>query len=56
MMGASRDELERQMGVFLQRHGVQAEGDPFKQELANPRDMPFDQLMIEFCADCDQKL
>ena len=55
MMGASREELERQMGIFLNRHGG-LEGDPLRHELANPKDTPFDQLMIDYCSERDQKL
>lgn len=44
------------MGMFLNRYSGQAEGDPLRHELLNPSDTPFDLLMINYCADIDQKL
>ena len=56
MIGGSREELERQMGMFLNRFSGQPGEDPLRHELINPSDIPFDQLMINYCGDCDQKL
>lgn len=45
-----------QMGLFLHRYRGNGEGDPLKRQLLDPRDIPFDQLMIAYTAECDQKL
>ena len=57
MMGDHRDELERQMGLFLNRYNRNyPEGDPIKRQIPDPKDLSFDILMIDFSIEMDQNL
>jgi hypothetical protein len=44
------------MGLFLHRFGGQPEGDPLKKLLADPTEIPFDQLLIDNTVERDRKL
>ena len=57
MMGDHRDELERQMGLFLNRYNRNyPEGDPVKKHVLDPSDLTCDLLMIEYAFEMDTKL
>lgn len=63
MMGArgDREELERQMGLFMNRinreagHPLEA-ADPKKKAQVDPRDIAFDKLLMEYAAELDLQL
>ena len=57
MGGDHRDELERQMGLFLNRYNRNyPEGDPVKKHVLDPSDLTCDLLMIEYAFEMDTKL
>lgn len=44
------------MGLFLHRYRGNEHIDPLKKIVPDPREIPFDQLMITYAAQCDLKL
>ena len=56
MMGDHRDELERQMGLFLNRYNrnyPDGSNDPIKKQLLDPSELAGDLIMIEYVFEMD---